>query len=100
MLLSDNERLVIILSAIRDYIPGENDIAILIVEKVSKQIIDSVDTQFTTQDIYDEVEECYNYYNDFIREKQIDLKIIEEGYYELVKSYLNIIVEENNETVL
>ncbi len=100
MLLSDNERLVIILSAIRDYIPGENDIAILIVEKVSKQIIDSVDTQFTTQDIYDEVEECYNYYNDFIKEKQIDLKIIEEGYYELVKSYLNIIVEENNETVL
>ena len=59
MLLSDNEHLTIILSAIRDYHPGENDIAILIVEKVSQQIIDLVDESFDTQDIYNEVEECF-----------------------------------------
>ena len=94
MLLTDDEHLVIILSAIRDYIPGKNDIAILIVEKVCKQIINSVTDSFTTQDIYDEVIECFTYYNDFIQEKKIDLKFIDESLYELVRIYLNSIVEE------
>ena len=53
MLLSDEEHLTIILSAIRDYIPGENDIAILIVQKVSNQLSTLVNEQFSTQDIYD-----------------------------------------------
>ena len=97
MLLSDEEHFTIILSAIRDYIPGENDIAILIVEKVSNQIITSVDKQFSTQDIYDEVVECFDTYNDFVKEKNVDLKLIEDGFYELVLQYLNIIVEEYNE---
>lgn len=94
MLLSDEEHFTIILSAIRDYHPGENDIAILIVEKVSKQIINSVSKQISTQDIYDEVEECFNFYNEFIEEKNVDLKTIDDGFFELVKEYLNIIVEE------
>lgn len=94
MLLSDEEHFTIILSAIRDYTPGENDIGILIVEKVSTQLRTLVDKQFSTQDIYDEVAECFDFYNDFVKEKQIDLKIIEEGMYELVMEYLNLIVEE------
>ena len=97
MLLSDNEHLTIILSAIRDYKPGENDIAILIVEKVSQQIIDLVDKQFNTQDIYNEVEECFDFYNAFIKERNVDLKPIEEGFYELVKEYLNMVVKEYDE---
>ena len=99
MLLSEEEHFTIVLSAIRDYIPGENDIAILIVEKVSNQIINSVSDEFSTQDIYNEVAECFDFYNDFIREKNIDLKIIEDGFYELVSQYLNIIVEEYNENI-
>ena len=99
MMLTANEHLTIILSAIRDYQPGENDIPILIVEKVCNQIPNSVDNQISTQDIYNEVEECYNFYNDFIKEKNVNLKVIEEGYYELVKEYLNIIVEEGNENI-
>lgn len=94
MLLTPNEHLTIILSAIRDYQPGENDIPILIVEKISKQLIKSVDNQITTQDIYDEVEECFNFYNDFIENKNVDLQKIDDGFYELVKTYLNMIVEE------
>lgn len=94
MLLTDEERFTIILSAIRDYHPGENDIPILIVEKVSKQIINSVDKQFSTQDIYDEVEECFNFYNDFVKEKNMGLKLIDDGFFELVKEYLNMIVKE------
>lgn len=94
MLLTPNEHLTIILSSIRDYQPGENDIPILIVQKISKQLIDSVDNQITTQDIYDEVEECFNFYNDFIENKNVDLEKIDDGFYELVKTYLNMIVEE------
>lgn len=97
MLLSDEEHFTIILSAIRDYTPGENDIAILIVEKVSLQLSDLIDKQFTTQDIYDEVVECFDFYNDFIKEKQIKLKTINEELYELVLAYLNMVVEEYNE---
>lgn len=98
MLLTPNEHLTIILSSIRDYKPGENDIPILIVEKISKQLIESVDNQITTQDIYDEVEECFNFYNDFIEDKNVDLQKIDDGFYELVKTYLNMIVEEYNGT--
>lgn len=94
MLLSDEEHFGIIMMAIRDYIPGETDIAILIVEKVSKQIIESVDVQFTTQDIYDEVIECFDFYNDFVTEKNIDLKKIDDSLYEFVRQQLNDIVEE------
>ena len=72
MLLSDEEHFAIILSAIRDYTPGENDIAILIVEKVSTQLSSLVDKQFSTQDIYNEVAECFDFYNDFVREKKLD----------------------------
>ena len=97
MLLSDEEHFAIILSAIRDYTPGENDIAILIVEKVSTQLRSLVDKQFSTQDMYDEVAECFDFYNDFVREKKLDLKQIDDGLYELVIEYLNMIVEEYDE---
>lgn len=94
MLLTEQEHFVIILSAIRDYKRGENDIAILIVQKVSQQIIDSVTESFSTQDIYDEVAECFNFYNDFVREKNVDLKLIDDSLYELIKEYLNTIIKE------
>lgn len=94
MLLTDEDHFGIIMMAIRDYIPGETDVAILIVEKVSNQIIESVDRQFTTQDIYDEVVECFNFYNDFVTEKNIDLKKIDENMYEFVRIQLNNVVEE------
>ncbi len=94
MLLTDEDHFGIIMMAIRDYIPGETDVAILIVEKVSNQIIESVDRQFTTQDIYDEVVECFDFYNDFVTEKNIDLKKIDENMYEFVRIQLNSVVEE------
>lgn len=68
-LLSNEEKFSIVLASIRDYKEGENDIAILIVEKISKQLIDSINYQIDTQDILDEVIECYNFYNDFIEQK-------------------------------
>ena len=98
MLLSDEEHFVIVLSAIRDYEQGTNDIGILIVEKVVAQIIDCVDKQFTTQDVFDEIIEVFNYYNDFVKEKQIDLKIIPDEMNDLVELYMNEVVRDVQKT--
>lgn len=94
MILTDEEEFAIILASIRDYRQGENDIAILIVEKVCTQIFHSVDEQISTQDVYDEILECFEYYNTFVKEKNIDLQLIDDGIYDLVEFYLNEIVKE------
>lgn len=94
MILTPNEHFTIILSAIRDYQPGETDIPILLCEKISNQLSESIDSQIDTQDIYDEVEFCFNLYNDFIKERDIDLQLIDEGFYQLVMVYLNMINKE------
>ena len=93
-LLSDEEKFSIVLASIRDYNEGENDIAILIVEKLTKQLIDSINNQIDTQDILDEVIECYNLYNDFIEQKNVNLKTIPPEWYELSEIYMNQVVEE------
>ncbi len=89
MLLSDEEHFTIILSAIRDYESGVTDIGILIVEKVIAQIIACVDTQFTTQDVFDEIIEVFDFYNEFITTKKIDMKLIPEAMKDLVEVYMN-----------
>ncbi len=93
MLLSDDERFIIVLSAIRDYEPENTDIGILIVEKVSNQILNCVDNQITTQEIFDEIIETFNYYNDFVREKDIDLKLIPDEMVDLVEYYMNEVIK-------
>lgn len=93
MLLSDEQRFLIVLSAIRDYKAGENDISILIVEKVTSEISSSVDKQITTQNIFDDIVETFSYYNDFIKEKDVDLKSIPDEMTELVEYYMNEVIE-------
>lgn len=95
-LLSDEEKFSIVLASIRDYNEGENDIPILIVEQLTKQLIDSINHQIDTQDILDETIECYNFYNDFIEQKNINLKTIPEEWYELSEIYMNQAVKEVN----
>ncbi len=95
-LLSDEEKFGIVLASIRDYKEGENDIAILIVEKLTKQLINSINNQIDTQDILNEVIECYNFYNDFIEQKNINLKTISEEWYKLSEIYMNQVVKEVN----
>lgn len=93
-LLKDADQFSIILSSIRDYKEGENDIPILIVEKISEQLIDSLNKQISTQDILDEVTECYDFYNNFIKHNDVDLNQISEDWYDLVEVYLNEVVKE------
>ena len=94
MILTDEEEFTIVLASIRDYHQGENDIAILIVEKVCNQIFHSIDKEISTQDIYDEILECFDYYNTFVKEKKIDLRLIDDEICDLVEFYLNEIVKE------
>ena len=98
MLLTDEEHFVIILSAIRDYESGVNDIGILIVEKVISQIMNRVDTQFDTQQLFDEIVVVFDYYNDFIQEKKIDMKKIPDEMIDLVEYYVNEEVKDVQQT--
>lgn len=97
MLLNNEERFAIVLASIRDYKEGENDIPILIVQQLTnqlnKKLINSIDNQIDTQEILDETLETYDFYNEFIEEKNINLKTIESQWYDLVELYLNEIVE-------
>lgn len=97
MLLSDEEHFTIILSAIRDYEKGKTDVAILIVEKVTNQIISCVKDNFTTQDVFDEIVEVFNFYNDFINEKNIDMKSIPSEMIDLVEVYINEVINDVGE---
>lgn len=98
MLLSSEEHYIIVLSAIRDYESGVNDVGILIVEKIISQISSCVTEQITTQDIFDEIIEVFNYYNDFITEKKLDLKTIPDEMIDLVEIYINEVVKDVTET--
>ena len=97
MLLSDEEHFNIILSCIRDY-SNDTDMAILIVEKLVSEIINSVDVNFTTQDVFDEIIEVFDFYNDFISTKKIDIKPIPDGMKDLVEVYINEVVNNVSKT--
>ena len=98
MLLSDEEHFTIVLSAIRDYEKGVTDISILIVEKVTNQIIKYVKDNFTTQDVFDEIIEVFNFYNDFVTEKKIDMKLIPDAMKDLVEIYINEVIDDVEKT--
>lgn len=98
MLLSDEEQFTIILSSIRDYEEGVDDIGILIIVRVINQIISCVKDPITTQDIFDEILEVIKYYNDFIEQKNIDLKPIPDEMADLVEIYINEVVEDVQKT--
>ena len=97
VLLDDNERLALIINAIRNYHEGENDIGVLIVYEVTQSILSIVTQQFDTQELYDEIAECFTLYNTFIVAKGIDLPMIEDEMFIQVVDIINEIVEINND---
>lgn len=91
MLISDAERSNIIFKSIQEYKPGENDFSILISVKIIAAIIKNKDQfgQIDAQDIYKEIEDTFDFFNDFIKERKIDLPEIPEDHKELVKEMMN-----------
>lgn len=94
MILNDQQKMVLILNTIKGYKKDEDDIGILLVQNVAKKLSDIIDSPITTEDIYYEIEECFNFYNDFVKDKKVDLPLVNDKMNDLVVFYLNTIVKE------
>ena len=94
MILTDQQRMVLILNTIKQYNKDEDDIGILLVQNVSKMLSNIIDAPITTEDIFYEIEESFDFYNDFIKDKNADLPLIKEEMKDVVVYYLNIIIKE------
>ena len=94
MILNDQQKMVLILNTIKGYKRDEDDIGILLVQNVSKKLSDIIDSPITTEDIYYEIKECFDFYNDFVKDKKVDLPLVNDKMNDLVVFYLNTIVKE------
>ena len=94
MILTDQQRMVLILNTIKQYNKDENDIGILLVQNISKILSNIIDAPITTEDIFHEIEESFDFYNDFIKDKNVDLPLIKEEMKDVVVYYLNTITKE------
>lgn len=90
-LLTDVEKSNVIFKAINSYKPGENDlfiiIAVLVIEKIQQKHMQL--NNFSPDDIYDEIEDCFSFFNSFIRERNIDLPKITLEQCEATKQLIN-----------
>lgn len=93
MILNRNDKFAIILKSIRSY-NSDSDIYTIITEEACNKMITSINTTVDTQQIYDEIVDCFNLYNDFVREKEMDLPLIAAEAYDLVRAYLNDLLGE------
>lgn len=95
-LLNNADKSNIVFATIREYKSGENDISILIFTKVCQLIIQKK-AQFDhidTQDIYDNTKECFDFYNAFIKEHNLELPLIPSEHYDLVVEMCNKAIKE------
>ena len=92
-MLDNEDKFLIILEAIKDYRKGENDIAILLVEKLTQKLI-TIEVDTDTVELYKEIEDTFNLYNQFIKIRNVDMPFIPDEMYDLVVYYFNKIIEE------
>lgn len=92
MVLNENDMYNIVFQTIQQK-PGDKTAMVLMknscnmITKKNQGIID-------TQEICDDVLCCFDYYNDFINEKKLNLPIIGETYYNMVVVVLNALIGE------
>lgn len=92
-LLTDVDMANIIFLTIQKH-NGSNTIATDIVDLVVQKMIAKKDSIDSTQDICDTILECFDLYNAFINEKNMDLPCINDESYDLVVDVLNNIIGE------
>lgn len=92
ILLDDVEMANIIFLTIQQHKVGENKIVTDLI-KTSLKKIQKKDIQ-DTQDICDTVIECFDFYNDFVKEKNMNLPLIQESSYDMIVTLLNNIIGE------
>lgn len=93
-LLSDVEMANVVFLAIQHHKSNENKIATDIVDLAIKQILKKKIQVDDTQDICDVVFDCFDLYNSFVNEKNIQAPLIDDTSYDLIVSILNNIVGE------
>ena len=92
ILLDDVEMANIIFLTIQQHKAGENKIVTDLI-KTSLKKVQEKDIQ-DTQDICDTVIECFDFYNDFVNEKNMNLPLIQESSYDMIVALLNNIIGE------
>ena len=94
MVLSNNDMRNIVFATINEK-PGEKT-AITLTRKACGKIVEKAKGkgQIDTQEIMDDVIECLNYYNDFVKEKNMELPIVGDTYFTLIELTLNALIGE------
>ena len=92
MVLNENDMYNIIFKTIQQK-PGELT-AMTLMRNACQAITDKVEGGIDTQEICDDVLNCFDYYNDFIKEKKMNLPIVGETYYNMVVVVINALVGE------
>lgn len=92
MVLNQNDMRHIVFSTINDK-PGEKTATTLMRYSCAK-IVEKANGPIDTQEICDDVLECMDYYNDFVKEKNIKAPIIGDHYYNMVVIVLNALIGE------
>lgn len=92
MVLNENDMYNIIFKTIQQK-PGELT-AMTLMRNACQAITDKVEGNIDTQEICDDVLNCFDYYNDFIKEKNMNLPVVGETYYNMVVVVINALVGE------
>jgi len=92
MVLDENDMYNIIFHTIQQK-PGEKT-AMVLMRNVFNMIVKKNQGIIDTQEICDDVLNCFDYYNDFVNEKNLIVPIIGETYYNMVVVVINALVGE------
>lgn len=93
-LLTNIEMANIIFLAIQQYKGNENHIVTDIVRLTVKQILKKDIKIDDIQDVCDTVLECFDLYNAFIQEKNMNLPLINDESYDMIVNVLNNLIGE------
>lgn len=97
MVLTEDENFTICFEALRDPTLSKDNVARIVCDRAFKAIIVAMSKQsggmIDTQEIYDDVVGCFNYYNDFVIEKNISAPLINDDYFIWLAEAMNMALE-------
>lgn len=94
LLLNDTEIANIVFLVIQQYKANENKIVTNIVKFALDKINQKTDEIKDMQNVCDTLMECFDLYNSFVKEKHMDLPVINENSYNMVVMLLNNVIGE------
>ena len=92
MVLTEDDMFNIVFATIQQK-PGEKT-ALELMRNTCQAITDKAQGGIDTQEICDDVLNCFDYYNDFVNDKKMNLPVIGETYYNMVVVVLNALIGE------